>query len=102
MYPPPPISTLFPYTTLFRSRVLHTESRVILGGGRVGGDGHGGAAGDRRRAALPIRSEERRVGKECRSRRWAWRVKQKVAEDEERRHLESKTWSKNDRARHGR
>src|SRR2546427_11726074 len=90
----PPRSTLFPYTTLFRSRVhanegvvgvdgsgrgfagdeaLHVRAKVLyllpvdllyvlqgpLGVGVQGGCGPGG-----------LRSEERRVGKECRS-RWS-------------------------------
>src|SRR5947209_19863250 len=29
----PPRSTLFPYTTLFRSRQVHVEGRVLVGGG---------------------------------------------------------------------
>src|SRR5437763_12227478 len=36
--PPPPISTLFPYTTLFRSRHLEIEL-VELAGGAVGAGG---------------------------------------------------------------
>src|SRR5438477_12538686 len=56
----PPRSTLFPYTTLFRSLVLRVPQHALLGFdqrvymARVGGP-------DRER------SEERRVGKECRS-----------------------------------
>src|SRR3712207_7655414 len=36
----PPRSTLFPYTTLFRSRLSHQKPRRTPG---VGGDGHDGA-----------------------------------------------------------
>src|SRR2546430_15490045 len=65
----PPRSTLFPYTTLFRSAVQH-------GAYGVNDNAHeivsfpvkrGGA---RRRMGTGRRSEERRVGKECRS-RWS-------------------------------
>src|SRR5256885_17193982 len=106
----PPRSTLFPYTTLFRSfgnvgghlaRLLHAEAgaKVIavsdVSGGVVNEKGldvpallahtaagkpvvewPGGAGGGGRAIAnteiwtIPCRSEERRVGKECRS-RWS-------------------------------
>src|SRR5687768_18087383 len=68
----PPRSTLFPYTTLFRSQVLqhtHPEGDVAAAallladvGGDVGGAGDGGDAlqvGGERRGALALeRSEE--------------------------------------------
>src|SRR5687767_16028351 len=62
----PPRSTLFPYTTLFRSPAAARSSsrdircRRIAAGSEAGG---GSTAGTER-------SEERRVGKECRS-RWS-------------------------------
>src|SRR3989442_10216894 len=54
----PPRSTLFPYTTLFRSRPGAVEGRLAAGGG---GDGGGGADEARRAAGgppPPSRSEE--------------------------------------------
>src|SRR2546430_16132223 len=93
----PPRSTLFPYTTLFRSDQAHGGTRVVdqaslrqlhvPTGGALGGDGrdrpHDGRAltwqqladGQALAEVLPAegkvqRSEERRVGKECRS-RWS-------------------------------
>src|SRR6266511_4022738 len=59
----PPRSTLFPYTTLFRSCAGRPQHRC---------QGHpGGGRRRRRRAGVAVaRSEERRVGKECRS-RWS-------------------------------
>src|SRR5438034_6901704 len=47
----PPRSTLFPYTTLFRSEVAHPRQGVVLAGGL----GRPGVADDRRRGG---RSEE--------------------------------------------
>src|SRR5207248_10128154 len=35
--PPPPISTLFPYTTLFRSRIVHTMGQRITKLRPIGG-----------------------------------------------------------------
>src|SRR3989441_11976369 len=91
----PPRSTLFPYTTLFRSRVVTFlnpgsapaeatwqvhQSLVGIGAGRFFGVGLG--HGQQKLGYLPYaysdfifstigeRSEERRVGKECRS-RWS-------------------------------
>src|SRR5207249_11199854 len=86
LHQPPPASTLFPYTTLFRSE----GPRFVLGEGRADVSAihripepiRRGAKSDpdddaaqspfaelgRRRVA--VRSEERRVGKECRA-RWA-------------------------------
>src|SRR5690554_8088889 len=68
----PPRSTLFPYTTLFRSRLTETltetgadalpEVVIYTDGACRGNPGPGGWG------ALLRRSEERRVGKECRSR----------------------------------
>src|SRR5687767_15962474 len=87
MIPPPPISTLFPYTTLFRSNdslvdVGRIDLRVRLGGklcavtaAEIGKLDDENA---RRRVSEVVtdpgqrdastRSEERRVGKECKSR----------------------------------
>src|SRR5256885_16429870 len=65
----PPRSTLFPYTTLFRSRRLLAAPRDADPRRRrpVGQPRHSSRSHrDERRA----RSEERRVGKECRS-RWS-------------------------------
>src|SRR5256885_17235339 len=92
----PPRSTLFPYTTLFRShlgeavplleqglgallravvlaldrivrrdRVGVSSGEVIAGGGEQRGGGR-----ERGLGPAALRSEERRVGKECRS-RWS-------------------------------
>src|SRR2546430_13863673 len=71
----PPRSTLFPYTTLFRSR-----TEVRLAGNPGGADFHRFCdwlaarsfwrGNPRRMPARLTRSEERRVGKECRS-RWS-------------------------------
>src|SRR5690242_21209288 len=36
--PPPPTSTLFPYTTLFRSAELENQERRVAGGFHVQGD----------------------------------------------------------------
>src|SRR3712207_9271046 len=100
----PPRSTLFPYTTLFRSRVhlrlldgVHAMSAVTEDGlarkSQDDGGGHGAAHGGHHPpgahgtfrsymtgfvlsvilTAIPfwlVRSEERRVGKECSS-RWS-------------------------------
>src|SRR5947207_8643259 len=58
----PPRSTLFPYTTLFRSRD---------GGGRAGGRGRPRAAGERRRAGAGADARDRRraaVGSRVRGR----------------------------------
>src|SRR5690242_21953287 len=72
----PPRSTLFPYTTLFRS-LQHLNDRYVLTGidhlpparrGVWGAERHPFA--EHRRGCPPERSEERRVGKECRS-RWS-------------------------------
>src|SRR5258706_141890 len=95
MVRPPPRSTLFPYATLFRSRAAQNRD----GAAKVGDNGVGqlqravvdrlqlpgigqrvvgkvelAAIGLQRAgvidAAAAVRSEERRVGKECRS-RWS-------------------------------
>src|SRR2546426_11992371 len=91
----PPRSTLFPYTTLFRSRALEPllredlvgllgESDAIPAGSTVLGDPawialhdaavEPGVVFDVRHGPVVlesgVRSEERRVGKECRS-RWS-------------------------------
>src|SRR3712207_9359907 len=92
----PPRSTLFPYTTLFRSRTgpdgaprdpdavqaelgdVQVLGRVATMGGAFAVAGAGGWAAQALAvetvfliaAAIPLRSEERRVGKEGRS-RWS-------------------------------
>src|SRR5260370_1170980 len=71
----PPRSTLFPYTTLFRSNLVLYRSGVALWASGTNGRGVGvcimQADGN---LVLYVsgghRSEERRVGKECRS-RWS-------------------------------
>src|SRR5262245_65627395 len=91
----PPRSPLFPYTTLFRSSSVRGADasrdvmrRVVPGGSRgVSGAltagattvlaGPDGAGRQRLRADRAGRSEERRVGKECRSRRWQYHEKEK-------------------------
>src|SRR5256885_17053432 len=96
----PPRSTLFPYTTLFRSdawRVaapgLATGSRnlvwMLLALGFAGLDGEAERQEhpdqvsrprrqSRRRDPPGVRSEERRVGKECRSRWSPYHSKKKI------------------------
>src|SRR5437762_14189499 len=71
-----PLSTLFPYTTLFRSAEF-TEN-IINGVERMPHDlSHlGFLAGQIGRLITISRSEERRVGKECRS-RWSRYLKKK-------------------------
>src|SRR5687768_18541432 len=80
----PPRSTLFPYTTLFRSqldlgrkrREALAERRPVLVREHGRRDEHrnlmtvgdGLERGPQRDFGLAVRSEERRVGKECRSR----------------------------------
>src|SRR5438034_9876546 len=89
MLRPPPRSTLFPYTTLFRSRDLLPVPALARGGGSLphrdvrathreraaGGDAEPLQVGGSRGAAVfqepAHRSEERRVGKESKS---AWSV----------------------------
>src|SRR5687768_18528871 len=73
----PPTSTLFPYTTLFRSTAYAVrESRDETAPRHI--DLRGLAAIVLGIAAVTFRSEERRVGKECRS-RWAqYHEKKKV------------------------
>src|SRR5258708_37691204 len=90
----PPRSTLFPYTTLFRSLALYdhpanqfvaqfigmpsmnliaAEALPVFSGatqGRLPADGTLGIRPEALRVARAQRSEERRVGKECRS-RWS-------------------------------
>src|SRR5690348_18434498 len=85
----PPRSTLFPYTTLFRSRGERGEGRVAHRGHSAGderpiiGVAAEGRVGQKSRPQPPApvqagrgrrhsssRSEERRVGKEGGSRRW--------------------------------
>src|SRR5436190_23528682 len=91
--PPQPRSTLFPYTTLFRSRGLPGFVKVVSRGNYVAvvfereeqaiagardrlfftleDDGDVvAAADDLDEPRQSSRSEERRVGKECRSRLW--------------------------------
>src|SRR5438046_3586165 len=57
MIPRPPISTLFPYTTLFRSGIAGTHRRGATG--RTASAGNGGKARGRiDRASNRLRSEE--------------------------------------------
>src|SRR5688572_33334879 len=76
MIRPPPRSTLFPYTTLFRSAksVAFRPSKFPVRRDIPVRRGLGSPAETRDCRAAPYgtgcRSEERRVGKECRSRRW--------------------------------
>src|SRR5690349_24989145 len=63
----PPRSTLFPYTTLFRSRAGGDQHRLRAAAARAARGGDAGAAG---------RSEERRVGKEGRSGGSAYRCQE--------------------------
>src|SRR5438874_13832267 len=87
----PPLSPLFPYTTLFRSRDGLTDPNSVVAGYVSGARRHGAVllndvhvtgvtvSGERVRSVqtsegevqtkVIVRSEERRVGKECRSRR---------------------------------
>src|SRR5438309_9909807 len=76
----PPISTLFPYTTLFRSLGFdgmrrYSERDQLRVDARLAcerlGNGH-------------LRSEERRVGKECRSRWSPYHEKKKEKEKKEK------------------
>src|SRR5205823_14551075 len=87
MLPPPPSSTLFPYTTLFRSRLRayllsRQDSRVraVFSAWsscmREAGFSYAdpmAANDDPAFATEQPRSEERRVGKEC---RYGWQQKQ--------------------------
>src|SRR5690554_8216437 len=105
MIRPPPRSTLFPYTTLFRSYVFYrfvveTNNRGHGRGLQFAGflHSHGAlsnqfksvlkrqGARSNQRGKLPqgmpsCRSEERRVGKECRSRRSPYAQKKKGVRD---------------------
>src|SRR5688572_33360760 len=93
MVAPPPKSTLFPYTTLFRSPGgtmvggvvpgCRARRRRLRGAAYPVGEGRAArAARDAlvqhralRVASVAVRSEERRVGKECRSRGSAYHEK---------------------------
>src|SRR5207249_10848830 len=86
MLPRPPIPTLFPYTTLFRSThahlsrfggvcscfLSHSRAKVAPGRSPTQRGGIRSPAWPAARRSLPAhtraRSEERRVGKECRAR----------------------------------
>src|SRR5690349_25102814 len=94
MIPPPPTSTLFPYTTLFRSETVSYGELAK----RIGQPSAARAVGAANGAnPIPIiipchravgadgsltRSEERRVGKECRSRWPPHHQKKKHTEDD--------------------
>src|SRR5690349_1799428 len=56
----PPTSTLFPYTTLFRSPQRRGDARVHARGRAGGGAHHAGGADLRRRLRLPARDGEDR------------------------------------------
>src|SRR5690242_21754628 len=67
----PPRSTLFPYTTLFRSRAGELADGRTADRRGTADRRHGSAGGGAAQAQAPLleeRSEERRVGKECRCR----------------------------------
>src|SRR5687768_7130078 len=81
LIPRPPRSTLFPYTTLFRSPTYQRRAPLRLPLVPRNGCGRPGRAPER---FLPLditsllRSEERRVGKECRSRWSPYHYKKKT------------------------
>src|SRR5438046_9614051 len=84
----PPRSTLFPYTTLFRSSWPGRCGRASAGlpfstDNTAAADG--GASRSTGRMGAATRSEERRVGKEWRSRGWRYHEKREkeVAAGEE-------------------
>src|SRR5438046_10040145 len=77
MIRPPPRSTLFPYTTLFRSVSAWGTASWW---GRCTASRATSATATSPRCSWPRRSEERRVGKECRS-RWAPCDQQKRGEE---------------------
>src|SRR2546426_11249528 len=64
----PPRSTLFPYTTLFRSTRISERTDPIFSTPPVSPPRR--YSGGTSTSSSRIRSEERRVGKECRS-RWS-------------------------------
>src|SRR5690349_24505616 len=74
----PPRSTLFPYTTLFRS------SRAKCASARVSPRTKRQWSNAARWLQQISRSEERRVGKECRSRWSPYHEKKKKKEERER------------------
>src|SRR5438034_10799698 len=89
MFRPPPRSTLFPYTTLFRSRDHRRQEsgpgeRMALAGALVALEGGRAKDGDLvafdDAVGRTLRSEERRVGKECRTRGSRGREKNKKNE----------------------
>src|SRR5438874_10991407 len=65
---PPPRSTLFPYTTLFRSDTAAFSSASAPSPRTIGAIPFLTAFARKMSPKLGARSEERRVGKECRSR----------------------------------
>src|SRR5438034_9390110 len=80
----PPRLTLFPYTTLFRSKDVERVIREDFGrpveevfGVSFSGDPDSGVMERTARASASVaqRSEERRVGKECRARWWPYHEK---------------------------
>src|SRR5438034_10009030 len=89
----PPRSTLFPYTTLFRSREadrkairnLDDSLRLKLERGMIMKKIYGVVTlvAMLMGATLVLRSEERRVGKECRSRWWRDHEKKKNREKDD-------------------
>src|SRR5437660_11537417 len=88
----PPRSTLFPYTTLFRSVVVESAQGSCLfcsylfapsRSANRPGDAGTSRSGNWRLPRYTPRSEERRVGKECRSRGGA-ENEEKRKKDEER------------------
>src|SRR2546430_17363694 len=75
----PPRSTLFPYTTLFRSAPRRSRDRPAGSAAAHADPGPASPAAGARLAG-GWRSEERRVGKECRSRGSPYHLKKKIKE----------------------
>src|SRR5690242_21511531 len=69
MLPPPPSSTLFPYTTLFRSHPLAPHRRPRPGLPRLGGHIAEAAAGSGRRRPLLPHLERQRAPRRAQDRK---------------------------------
>src|SRR2546430_11797994 len=76
MIRPPPRSTLFPYTTLFRS--LHLAARIATE--RQPSRGHGWLLGRTKAARLQVRSKRACKGYDVRSERTAIRSEEHTSE----------------------
>src|SRR5687768_17865940 len=83
MIPPPPRSTLFPYTTLFRSRQRRAGRHLALHGRRDDAEPRGGA---KRRPRLPAQGRSAEEGVRVR-RRVSARSKEHTSELQSRLHL---------------